>query len=130
MSDRELLEFAAKAAGLRVGFEPDGKDRGRHDLYWSIVHHQLVWHGKSTGSEYPRPIFWNPLADDGDALRLMVSIGIRDYFGLEVQKHCVQATCFEPWEHCEYEEYKNQDPIAATRRAIVRAAAEIGRSMT
>ena len=72
MTDREYLELAAKAAGLRVGFEPDGKERGRYDLYWSNVHHQLVWHGKSAGSEYPRPIFWNPLIYDGDAFRLMV----------------------------------------------------------
>jgi len=103
MTDREMLEFAAKAAGIESG----------GGLFWC----------PATGNA------WNPIADDGDALRLMVSIGIRDYFGLEVQKHCVQATCFEPWEHCEYEEYKNQDPIAATRRAIVRAAAEIGRNM-
>jgi hypothetical protein len=106
MSDREMLEFAAKAAGIDLQETEDGFE-----------------------ADFDDSRVWNPLADDGDALRLMVSIGIRDYFGLEVQKHCVQATCFEPWEHCEYEEYKNQDPLAATRRAIVRAAAEIGRQM-
>ncbi len=107
MSDRELLELAAKAAGIDLQETEDGFE-----------------------ADFDDSRVWNPLNDDGDALRLMVSIGIRDYFGLEVQKHCVQATCFEPWEHCEYEEYKNQDPIAATRRAIVRAAAEIGRQIT
>jgi hypothetical protein len=51
---------------------------------------------------------------------------MRDYFDIEIQKGCTQATSFEPWEHCEYEEH-NDDPYAATRRAIVRAAAEIRR---
>lgn len=116
MTDRELLELAAKAAGGQVRFDlsPD----------------EAPWlQGVVDGRPQPYPVRWNPLTDDGDALRLMVKIGIRGYFGLEVQKPCVQATCFEPWEHCAYEEYKNQDPYAATRRALVRAAAEIGRSM-
>ena len=126
MSDRDMLEFAAKAAGLRVGFEPDGKDRGRHDLYWSIVHHQLVWHGKSTGSEYPRPIFWNPITDDGDALRLAVRLGIVVEYRREV------PACFAYHYNSNLEVVQRNDqldPIAATRRAIVRAAAEIGRQM-
>ncbi len=106
MTDRELLELAAKAAGI--------------DVRW--------YQGDCLRVAYKCNGFagkWNPLTDDGDALRLAVKIGIRDYFVLEVQKPCVQATCFEPWEHCEYEDYKDQDPIAAIRRAIVRAAAEI-----
>ena len=113
-TDRELLEFAAKAAGLRVGFEPDGKYRGRHDLYWSINHHQLVWHGKSTGSEYPRPIFWNTITDDGDAFRLMVKCG---FFSYEIIPEELSSA------------FLQSDPYAATRRAITRAAAEIGRNM-
>jgi hypothetical protein len=128
MTDRELLKFAAKAAGLRVGFEPNGVERGRYDLYWSYARNQLYWHGKTAGCEYPEPVSWNPLTDDGDALRLAVKVGMRDYFGIEVQERCTQCSAFEPWEHCEFEEH-GTDPYAATRRAIVRAAAEIGKAM-
>jgi hypothetical protein len=120
MSDREMLEFAAKAAGLRVGFEPDGKERGRHDLYWSNVHHQLAWHGKSAGSKYPRPVFWNPLADDGDALRLAVRLNIPVFPYEDETSTGTIGVRAKNWGSKE----------ANTRRAIVRAAAEIGRSMT
>jgi hypothetical protein len=110
MSDRELLELAAKAAGV------GGKVRAIQKPY---SHDYEIGIGKYR---------WNPLTDDGDALRLAVKIGNRDYFGIEIQKGCTQATSFEPWEHCEYEEH-NSDPYAATRRAIVKAAAEIGKEM-
>ena len=111
MTDRELLENAAKAAGMNTRyyhFEFTGE--------WGMI------------DDDPDGILWNPLVDDAHALRLAVKIGLRDYFGVEIQKTCVQATCFEPWEHCQYEEHNN-DPYAATRRAVVRAAAEIGRAM-
>ncbi len=51
---------------------------------------------------------WNPLTDDGDALRLAVKLRIEVEAGWMVF---------------------SEDPYAATRRAIVRAAAEIGRMM-
>ena len=54
---------------------------------------------------------WNPLDDDGDALQLAVKIkwvpSRVEVVGLSM----------------------NEDPYAATRRAIVRAAAEIGKGM-
>jgi len=124
MTDRDLLELAAKAAGLRVGREPDGLERGRYDLYWSLAYRELVWHGKSSGSEYPEPVCWNPLTDDGDALRLAVKLRMRvsagqvDWVGNEYVG-----------EFSTLEEVAS-DPLAATRRAIVRAAAEIGRNTT
>ena len=127
MTNREMLKFAAKAAGLHVGFERDGEDRGRYDLYWSIVHNQLVWHGKSTGSEYPRPIFWNPLIDDGDALRLAVKLGIEIIPDLQVNE--VRTAFMVGSYGYNTAEEIGTDPLAATRRAIVRAAAEIGRRM-
>ena len=64
---------------------------------------------------------WNPLADDGDALRLAVKLRIdvahaRDYVvsGLGTADSMRR---------------ENGDDCAATRRAIVRAAAEVGRRM-
>ena len=106
MTDRELLKLAAKAAKL----DP------------------LSIYANGTHLLDPDGTEWNPLTDDGDALRLAVKAGLRDYFGIEVHKTASQCTAFEPWEHCEYEEH-NKDPYAATRRAIVRAAAEIGKGM-
>ena len=102
MTDRELLEFAAKAAG--IDFIPE---RSTDQMLW------IVGGG-----------VWSPKHDDGDALRLAVQLGIH----IMHSKHKVRAgrkmitdgPC---------EEDKRPDPLAATRRAIVRAAAEIGRSM-
>jgi hypothetical protein len=70
--------------------------------------------GRETGD------YWNPLTDDGDALRLAVklrlSIGFPrpDVVWLLGRKGEVTR------------EVVFNDPYAATRRAIVRAAAEIG----
>ena len=64
-------------------------------------------------------ISWNPLTDDGDALRLAVKLDM----GIEIDSNAIieityPAKIIEPI---------GLDPYAATRRAIVRAAAEIGR---
>jgi hypothetical protein len=113
MNDKELLELAAKAAGIEVVW---GDVKTFAD--GTVVDCSDMLYIKTNGA------YWNPLANNADALRLAVKLGKRDYFGIEIQKGCTQATSFEPWEHCEYEEHNN-DPEAATRRAIVRAAAEI-----
>ena len=100
MSDRELLVLAAKAAGVN-GF--------------------LVDAGLNIGSN-AFPKVWNPLADDGDALRLAVKLHMD--FTLSGERAAVaQAGSHFAQEYC------NGDPYAATRRAIVRAAAEIGKEM-
>ena len=77
MTDRELLELAAKAAGIKTSPHKET------DSLW------IDW-----------PRVWNPLTYDGDALRL-------------------------------YEDgvAHGTDPYAATRRAIVQAAAELGKGM-
>ena len=90
MTDRELLELAAKAAGCTLGYE--------------IIED-----------------VWNPLTDDGDALRLAVKLGV-DVFGSSHYRMC-------EWDEGVATEPSNNDPYAATRRAIVRAAAEIGKGM-
>jgi hypothetical protein len=68
---------------------------------------------------------WNPLTDDGDALRLAVKLKI-DVMHTNThspQVHALAANKVQVWED------STDDPYAATRRAIVRAAAEIGRKM-
>jgi len=99
MTDRELLEAAAKAAGMNAP-EFESTHDGR---YWVPAHG-----------------FWNPLTDDGDALRLQVDLGIN----LDFRAQRVRAYADEVPGAME-EEY-GRDKRAATRRAIVRAAAAIG----
>lgn len=108
-SDRELLEWAAKAAKLILG-----EFKGR------IVRYE------SDG----QPVYWNPLHDDGDALRLAVDLdlAIVPYPIYNKQKHSVlvqKKNLDEP--RFEKMELHGDDPRAATRRAIVSAAAELER---
>lgn len=117
MADRELLELAAKAAGLDLT-GAYGEAGGCFFLFYR---------------EQPDgpPFSWAPLDDDGDALRLAVKLGlaITPYPVYEQPKHSVIATR-KNLEHSRYEvaEQHNGDPYAATRRAIVRAAAAIAQS--
>ena len=114
ITDKELLELAAKAAGIRLDysrFNGGGTENTGFDLAGNAV---LDWHNYKT---------WNPLTDDGDALRLAVRLRLSvsmfdDAVGIGVKG----AFC--------YREYDiTPDPNADTRRAIVRAAAEIGKAM-
>lgn len=88
MNDRELLELAAKAAGIE----------------WD---------------EFTLDC-WNPLISDGDALRLAVKLKIGSIWALQQWGNENMDDADSAYE---------QDPYAATRRAIVRAAAEIGKEM-
>ena len=103
MNDRELLELAAKAAGIDF-YTPEGGD--------------TPWCGR--GFYLRGCAVWNPLEDDGDALRLAVQL-FRDihfwYFDNSVSVGNEQRVLCD------------DDSCAATRLAIVRAAAEAGRSM-
>ena len=85
ITDKELLELAAKAGGL---------------AFWSENE-------------------WNPLVDDGDALRLAVKLKINLSFS--------QDCAFGFWIGTPKD---GEDLSSHARRAIVRAAAEIGRKMT
>jgi len=97
VNDKELLELAAKAAGYEK--DVDG-------CYFE--------------SGFPTMISWNPLTDDGDALRLAVKLDLfimnrddlADAFSLEYSEGSLVG-----------------DNCANYRRAIVRAAAEIGRAI-
>jgi hypothetical protein len=100
MTDKELLEWAAKAIGCEIGLS-------------TSVGVQLIENGMPVK-------WWNPLTDDGDALRLAVKLGINPNF---TANHCF----IDDAVYCE--EAYGDNPYAATRRAIVRAAAEIGKSM-
>ena len=122
MTDRELLELAAKACGIDVGGD-DFRDEVLRKYEPSLG--LWVRYG-STSIGY----WWNPLNDDGDALRLAVSLYSRGFM-LEAGSGGITVTVSHPVimsdEWCPSEGAFN--PNDATRRAIVRAAAEIGKSM-
>ena len=113
MTDRELLELAAKAAGLKNWFfyemhPEDGAPRHSFGLRLHL--------GESR---------WNPLTDGGDALRLAVKLGI-DVMHTNI--HSPQVHAMADYDVACIEDSAT-DPYAATRRAIVRAAAEIGKGI-
>lgn len=106
MNDRELLEAAAKAAGY-PGFDVAS--------FWSKGYR--VRDGSGDGWQP-----WNPLTDDGDALRLAVKMGIT----ITPLGNAVQAWGSPVRGIATEVIYDDGDPAAATRRAIVRAAAALG----
>ena len=106
MTDRELIEWAARAAGLTV-----------LDLTLTIGGRYMV--------RLPdgRLDYWNPLTDDGDALRLAVKLGMALLLGgdtsdVSCNGHGASEAFYE----------RSSDKAAATRLAIVRAAALLGRA--
>ena len=75
---------------------------------------------------------WNPLEDDADALRLAVRVGMSCAFLPQVwrESFCAVAADFSDGTPAvNVMEYHGEDAHAATRRAIVLAAAEVGRRM-
>ena len=104
MNDRELLELAAQAAGIegRIKTHGDG----------------ALWLYRD---DFADP--WNPLTNDGDALRLAVRLRLLISLHERFEVHVVW------WRNGERGEIRetDKDSYVATRRAIVRAAAEIGR---
>lgn len=107
MTDRELLELAAKAA--ENGAQWDCPARGM------MV---LAPNGNDT-------ITWNPLTDDGDALRLAVKLAMEIDTGYSDRFVQVRTPGGE-W----FEVVIAGSAESATRRAIVIAAAEIGKETT
>lgn len=84
--------------------------------------------GGPDGKEYPLANeigVWNPLTDDGDALRLAVQLMLTIDFYHGLTRPGVGASR----DPVEWTENFDADPCAATRRAIVSAAAKIGKAM-
>lgn len=96
MTDKELLELAAKSANI-----------------------SRQWDGSLVDIAIPERV-WNPLIDDGDALRLAIDLNMT----INVESNGYTLVNVGT---CTYaDEYNVKDKYAATRRAIVRAAAAIG----
>jgi len=113
-TDRELLELAAVAVGIKARWFRVSK--------WRDTGTSRIMTGKAEvfGTHHSKP--WNPLTDDGDALRLAVKLKML----VDVNERACEVICSAKFD---ITERILSDPLAATRRAIVRAAAEIGRSM-
>lgn len=119
-TDRVLLERAAKAAGVEVM------------TGWTMDDCAVLLDGTP----------WKPLTDDGDALRLAVKLGIslesrasieiglyqypggktQGDYALGADAWTVERSSVKP---ISAQEVYGNDPYAATRRAIVRAAAAL-----
>jgi hypothetical protein len=119
MTDRELLEAAARAAGMESKWDqPRGAKTGT-----------LRARQPGSGDVFP---YWMPLHDDGDALRLAVQCGIEvsiatdepDFEGRTSRACAGYSTAADPRVRYVFEDHGG-DLFAATRRAIVRAAAAI-----
>jgi hypothetical protein len=92
-TDRELLEWAAKAAGYQFTVSREWHDKGR-----TIVNGE----------------YWHPLTNDGDTFRLAVKLGLHIEFDMGVVRSpSGEILAVGPTD---------------IRRAIVRAAAELGKS--
>lgn len=120
MDDRTLLEMAAKAAGMRVLVE--GEKWPRDNIGWFFC--ERGDGGALFDRSTPSLTKWDPLTDDGDALRLAVKLGLR-VFTPDTEPTAV-ADRYPSGPRAGVD--ASDDPCAATRRAIVRAAAEIGKS--
>ena len=106
MSDRELLEAAAKLAGISG--------------VWSD-YHQGICHSIPGSLDMH---IWRPLTDDGDALRLAVKLKLRIIHYEDHGDASVRVDHNGDRFHSWIARHGN-DPYAATRRAIVRAAAAL-----
>lgn len=106
MNDRTLLELAARAAGI----DP-------------VLAEPINF---STGVEY----YWNPRDDDGDALRLAVRLRMEIDHNHPADERAWVSVRTQGERTCAVEEFDDESlRAAATRMAITRAAAEIGKSM-
>lgn len=118
MTDRELLELAAKAIG------------------------GSYWHDARTFSDYlvieqGEPVKWNPANDDGDSRRLQVALSIDLRFGV--------SDLYGPYAHARTEVRRGDsidfhesclpmgllpDANATARQVVLEVAAAIGQSMS
>jgi len=108
MTDHELLELAAKAAGYDVRW---------HEIFGCFVH-VGPFNITNPPTMAGQRLVWVPLDDDGDALRLAVKLRMQ----IDILDRSVYALAMNGAKVCELDR-------AAVRRAVVRAAAEIGRAM-
>jgi hypothetical protein len=117
MTDRELLEAAAKAAAIQI-------------FDWRFDERNDSWHGARSDSE-EATVYWSPLTNDGDALRLAVMLRLDIFMAAPGSPDAtVEVIAIHGKDEAPFaiETLDGGDPYAATRRAIVRAAATMASS--
>ena len=127
MTDQELIELAAKAVGIKGEWVRDTAFiQARYSFNVPYDNHGMM-----------TSIEWNPLREDSDAFRLMLALGLRyEYFSLDPFELSGQPVCVIAWAPGGERNRlirtlteTGDEAHAVARRAIVRAAAEIGRKM-
>lgn len=109
MNNLELLESAVKITNLRIKRKED--------------HAFIVW------NELGEPRYWNPLKDDGDAFRLAMYL---PFLHVSIKRELPSQDFIIYLTFSEYHdpiEARSKIKIEAMRKAIVYAAAEIGKYM-
>ncbi|HCK0492052.1 TPA: hypothetical protein NH982_001727 [Pseudomonas aeruginosa] len=115
MNDRELLELAARAAGMQIN---EQRQAERDAIVDPATASLWIVDGCTA---------WNSLTEDGHALRLAVKLRLDITFYNGFQEVAAEPSNGDGMNPSQ--EVFIEDPYAATRRAITRAAAEIGKSM-
>jgi len=106
-NNKDLLTWAAKAAGIPTDNWNDGTEP------YSSGEGFILASGR----------IWNPLDDDGDAFRLSTKLE------LSIDYAKWTHTVFYGVDKFVQEDWHDKDSHIAIRRAIVRAAAELGKAM-
>lgn len=118
MTDKEMLELAAKAGGIQYEFFPN---------QFRDASGAFVDAADGSGTFVVGNLVWNPLTDDGDALRLAVKLGFSVNIHLCDEDGYSSVSVWGKSQH-----RKNAfegDLCKAARYAITSAAAEIGKAM-
>lgn len=113
--NRELLELAAKAAGIKLYW----REQSRGYFLHPIDERDIAWGGT--------PRTWNPIYDDGDALRLACKL--RMSLNFSTAKNGPDTAFSEGLEDVITVPITKWMDTESMRLAIVRAAAEIGKQM-
>lgn len=110
MSDRQLLERAAAASGKDLA----GYEWIDDPFYTGFQKRNYELDGWEIQTQE-----WNPLEDDSDALRLAVTLGLTvqicNLFNVTIVEYKIESLRVN----------HDNNPLAATRRAIVLAAASL-----
>ena len=115
MDDKTLLELAGRAQGW-FDYPTDSVEAGS------------MWHTDKDKAPFDHSFSkasWNPLTDDGDALRLAVKLRM----SITVSELDSMATAYAEGFVQGYSVDFMYDVNSAVRLAIVRAAAEVGKEM-
>lgn len=114
MNDLDMLTLAAKAADLII--------------MGQVVHVNSAVVELSVRTKTGKPFAWSPLEHNDDALSLAVKLSLKIEIKTYAPIPCTEISAKPPYSIWTLETHSGA-PERATRRAITRAAAEIGSMM-